>query len=101
MLHEVLLPGAAGPAVVVPAPDKVDHRSQARAADAQQAHGQVVIPPVISNNTSGPKSPQKVPNKNVKAGAGTIITRAHTGPTHPTPPLLYFRLRLIRYLFKM
>ena len=59
MLHKILLPGAAGPAVVVPAPNKVDHRSQARAADAQKAHGQVVIPPVISNVTSGPKSPKK------------------------------------------
>ena len=33
MLHEVFLPGAGGPTVVVPAPDEVDDWGEARAAD--------------------------------------------------------------------
>ena len=50
MLYEVLLPGAGGPplAVVVPAPDEVNDRGQAEAADANQAHGQVIVPTIIT-----------------------------------------------------
>ena len=45
VLHEVLLlPGAGGPAVVVSAPDEVDDRAEAAAAEADQDHGQVIVP---------------------------------------------------------
>ena len=54
MLDKILLPGAGGPAlaVVVPAPDEVDDGGQARTADADQAHGQVIVPTVISYHDS-------------------------------------------------
>ena len=39
VLHEVLLPGAGGPAVVVSAPDEVDDWGEAGAADADHDHG--------------------------------------------------------------
>ena len=43
VLHEVLLPGAGGPAVVVSAPNEVDDGGEARAADDAQVHGQVEV----------------------------------------------------------
>ena len=56
MLYEVLLPGAGGPplAVVVPAPDEVDDGGQAGAADADQAHGQVIVPTIITTGITTP-----------------------------------------------
>ena len=43
VLHEVLLPRAGCPAVVVLAPNEVDDRGQAGAADDVQVHGQVKV----------------------------------------------------------
>ena len=54
VLYKVLLPGAGGPAVVVSAPDEVDDRGEAGAADDVKVHGQVEVP--------GPHPhPQQVP----------------------------------------
>ena len=43
VLHKVFLPGAGAP-IVVPAPDEVDDRGEAGAADGVKVHGQVEVP---------------------------------------------------------
>ena len=64
MLHKVFLPGAGAP-VVVPAPDEVDDRGEAGAADADQDHGQVIVPGLH-------KQPQQVP-QHIQAPGQQVI----------------------------
>ena len=66
VLHEVLLPWAGCPAaVVVLAPNEVDDRGEAGAADDVQVHGQVKVP--------GPhQQPQQVP-QHIQAPGQQVI----------------------------
>ena len=50
----LLLPWAGGPAVVVSAPNEVDDGAEAAAAEADQDHGQVIVPGTY-------KKPEQVP----------------------------------------
>ena len=44
VLHEILLAGAGGPAVVVSAPNEVDDWAEAAVEDAEKVHGQMIVP---------------------------------------------------------
>ena len=55
VLNEVFLPGAGGPAVVVPAPNEVDDWGEAGAAEDVQVHGQVKVPRPHPNTQDVPQ----------------------------------------------
>ena len=75
VLYKVLLPGAGGPAVVILAPDEVDDRGEAGAADADQDHGQVIVPGLH-------KQPQQVP-QHIQAPGQQVIGDRDNIPLSP------------------
>ena len=90
MLHEVLLlPGAGGPAVVIPAPDEVDDWAEAAAADADKDHGQVIVP--------GPhQQPQQVP-QHIQAPGQQVIG---DGDNILLPPATIYILSVARHSYQ-
>ena len=89
MLHEALFPGAGGSAVVVSAPDEVDDRGEAGAADADQDHGQVIVPGLH-------KQPQQVP-QHIQAPGQQVIG---DGDNIPLPPATIYILSVARHSYQ-
>ena len=77
MLHKVLLlPGAGGPAVVVSSPDEVDDGAEAATAEADQDHGQVIVPGAHQKAQQVPQHIQAPGQQVIRDGDNILLSPA-------------------------